>query len=173
MVTLRCTAKLLARLGIERRPPDLPPPTNALGDWYGDIIVTRPSHLVLFLSERSGLSVILEARHLDTLVPRFLRRLEELLASIGASPAAIERELAATSDLAFGATTNQKAVGLLTWAVRELRHRAPLRPDMSVYEWSIEYSERPCGNPLRIPSDVALELLTPASKLTLVRGGAT
>jgi hypothetical protein len=116
MVTLRCTARLLAKLGIDERPPEPPPPTNSPGDWYADILYTRPTRLVLFLSERSGLSVVVEARQLDTLVPRFLRRLEELLVSISVPAPSIERELKATSNLAFGATTNRSARGLLNSA---------------------------------------------------------
>jgi len=172
MVALRCTARLLAKLGIPRRPPDPPPPTNALGDWYADILYTRPSHLVLCLSERSGLAVILEARQLHTLVPRFFRRLGELLSSIGVPAASIERELAATFDLAFGATTNRSALGLLNSAVRELKFMSPLRPEISVHQWSIEFAGRPCGNPLQFPEEAARALLSPSPRFTLVKGGA-
>jgi hypothetical protein len=173
MVTLRCTAKLLGRLGIEEHPPEPPPPTNALGDWYADILYTRPAHLVLFLSERSGLGVIVEARRLDTLGPRFLHRLEELLTSIGVPSASAERELAATQSLAFGATTNRSARALLNSAVQELKFMLPLEPQRSVHEWSTHFASRPCGNPLRLPKDVAHALLSPAKSFTLIRGGAS
>ena len=171
MVTLRCTARLLAKLGIERHPPEPPPPTNKLGDWYADILVTRPSHLVVCISERSGLAVIVEGRRLDTLVPRFHQRLGELLRTIGVPPEAADRELAATADLAFGATTNRSARGLLSSAVQELRYRSPLQPEMSVYDWSSEYAGRPCGNPLQFPRDTALALLAPGSSFRLLQGG--
>lgn len=151
MVTLRCTARLLAKLGIDERPPEPPPPGNALGDWYGDYLYTRPTRLVLLLSERSGLSVIVEAHQLHTLVPRFLRRLEELLVSIGVPAAAVDRELAATSRLAFGATTNRSALGLLNVAVRELKFMLPIEPEASVHELSIRFASRACGKPLRFP----------------------
>ena len=171
MVTLRCTARLLARLGIERHPPEPPPPTNKLGDWYADVLVTRPSHLVVCMSERSGLAVIVEGRRLDTLVPRFHQRLGELLRTIGVPREAADRELAATADPAFGATTNRRARALLSSAVRELRYRSPRHPEMSVYDWSIEYAGRPCGNPLQFPRDTALTLLAPGSSFRLLQGG--
>jgi hypothetical protein len=171
MVTLRCTARLLARLGIERHPPEPPPPTNKLGDWYADILVTRPSHLVVCMSERSGLAVIVEGRRLDTLVPRFHQRLGELLRTIGVPREAADRELAATADLAFGATTNRSARALLSSAVKELRYRSPRHPEMSVYDWSIEYAGRPCGNPGEFPRETALTLLAPGSSFRLLQGG--
>ena len=173
MVTLRCTAELLAKLGIDERPPDPPPPTNSLGDWYADILFTRPTRLVLFLSERSGLSVVVEARHLDTLVPRFLRRLEELLVSIGVPAASIERELRATSNLAFGATTDRRARGRLASAAKELRLMSPLHPETSVHEWSIRLAASPCGEPAQSPEEVTRALLSPAPRFTLIKGGAT
>ena len=173
MVTLRCTAKLLKRLGIERHPPNPPPPTNALGDWYADIVFTRPAHLVLCLSERTGLCVIVEARDLPSLVPRFIRRLRELLIHIRAAPEAVEREIAATSHLAFGATTNRSAIALMNRAVMELKFFFPQSDDLSVHDLSNHFSGRPCGNPIRFPDEVARGLLAPRPKLTLLDGGTT
>ena len=46
MAALRCTGKLLKRLGI-RNPGEPPPPTNRLGDWFANIIYTRQGHFVL------------------------------------------------------------------------------------------------------------------------------
>ena len=44
-------------------------PTNALGDWYADILFTEPAW-VICVSERSLVSVLLPARTLSSLVPR-------------------------------------------------------------------------------------------------------
>jgi hypothetical protein len=173
MVTLRCTAKLLKRLDIERHPPNPPPPTNALGDWYADIVYTRPAHLVLCLSERTGLCVIVEARDLHSLVPRFIRRLQELLRYIRVPPEAVDREIAATSDLAFGATTNRSAIALMNRAVMELKYFFPQGDDLSVHDLSNHFSGRPCGNPMHFPDEVARALLSPRSKFTLLDGGTS
>ena len=69
MVSLRCTAKLLERLGISK-PGEPPEPTAALGDWCANIIFTPQGHYVLCVSERSLLPVMLSARDLGSLVPR-------------------------------------------------------------------------------------------------------
>ncbi len=171
MVTLRCTAKLLAKLGIERRPPNPPPPTNRLGDWYANILYSRAGHYVVCLSERSGLAVVLEGKELHTLSLRFLRTLRELLGTLGIAPAEIDREMAETGDLAFGATTNRSAVALLNRAVWELRFMLPFCPDHTIYDWMAHFSHRPCGRELQFPDRLVRELLAPRSEPTIVNGG--
>ncbi|MEW6336462.1 MAG: hypothetical protein AB1625_03575 [Acidobacteriota bacterium] len=171
MVTLRCSAKLLARLGIERRPPEPPPPDSVLGDWYATILFTRPCHLALCVSERSHLFVVLEGRRLDTLVPRFLRRLDELLREIGVPAAAIDRELERTAEVAFGAATNRSAIAILNRAAWELKLEFPLKSELSVHDWSLEFAGRPCGKELRFPRDTARALLDPTSRFALLDGG--
>jgi len=52
MTTLRCTGKLMKRLGI-RNPGDPPPPENRLGDWFANILYTRHGHYVLLVSEKT------------------------------------------------------------------------------------------------------------------------
>lgn len=60
MFTLRCTAKLLARL---KASPvvEMGTPTSRLGDWYAHLLFTRPTQLVLCVSERTLLSVLILA----------------------------------------------------------------------------------------------------------------
>ncbi len=61
MFTLRCTRTLLKRL---RAQPNAspPPPTTRLGDWYGNLLYTRPQQLVICVSERSLLPVVVPSR---------------------------------------------------------------------------------------------------------------
>jgi hypothetical protein len=92
MTALRCTAKLLKRLGISN-PGDPPPPKNALGDWYANILFTRAGHYVLLVSERSRLPVLLPARDLPSLPPRFLQALTDLLADLDVPGHQIDREI--------------------------------------------------------------------------------
>jgi len=77
MTTLRCTGKLMKRLGI-RKPGEIPPPENVLGDWFANILYTRHGHYVLLVSERSLLPILTTARDLDNLVSRFMRQLGEV-----------------------------------------------------------------------------------------------
>ena len=64
MMTLRCTQKLLDRLSLSGNldTPETLSPTSMLGDWYATILFTRPSQLVLAVSEKSRLCLLLPAR---------------------------------------------------------------------------------------------------------------
>lgn len=92
MTTLRCTAKLLKRLGIAN-PGEPPPPKNVLGDWFANIIYTRQGHYVLLVSERSLLPVLTTARDLHNLERRFFNQLAEVLSSLGIRQELIEGNL--------------------------------------------------------------------------------
>jgi len=70
MVTLRCTQKLLRRLGVSTK-AETPQPTTVLGDWYANLVYSRPHQLVLCLNERSLLAVLVSAREGKSLDARF------------------------------------------------------------------------------------------------------
>ncbi len=68
MVTLRCTATLLKRLGAPL--PDAPT-TGRLGDWYARPIFAKARHVVLCTNERSLLCVVVPLAPSTDLLPRF------------------------------------------------------------------------------------------------------
>ena len=172
MVTLRCTAKLLDKLGIERRPPDPGPPTTVLGDWYADILFTRPAHLVLCISERSFFPVVVAARDLESLVPRFISTLGELLAGIGIPEEAIERERSAMEPFSIGATADRRVLGTLVEFVKLIKMMLPDEPDFTIFDWSRHLAEVPCLTlPSGFPSKATRELLVPGSRFTILDGG--
>jgi hypothetical protein len=59
--TLRCTKKLLARLGASPALDDVEP-TTRLGDWYANLLFRPGGQVVLFVNERTLLPVIVKAR---------------------------------------------------------------------------------------------------------------
>ena len=61
MLTIRCTRILLKRFDAEVH-PEPEPPTNRLGDWHAKLLFTRRARLIICVSERSLLSVFVEAR---------------------------------------------------------------------------------------------------------------
>jgi hypothetical protein len=66
MITLKCTRKLLKLLNVV--PTEEPPsPTSALSDWYANVISTAAGELVVFVNERTLLSVALPTEMVDTL----------------------------------------------------------------------------------------------------------
>ena len=126
MVTLRCTKKLLSKLGTPatRDPAVAPQPsteaTTALGDWYATLVHARPKHLVLCVSERSRLAVVLHAAPLNTLVPRFMPALHEVLQALGVSEAAIGREERQMVPIHLGPTRSRSILGTMNEYVKML-----------------------------------------------------
>jgi hypothetical protein len=64
MFTLRCTRKLLKRLGT-RPSSEAVEPSTVLGDWYANLLHLRPQQLVLAMSERRLLCVVVPARRVE------------------------------------------------------------------------------------------------------------
>ena len=179
MMTLRCTGKLLERMnlpggedaGSSSRTDTAPQsalPTTALGDWYATILFTRPAHLILAVSERARLCLLLPARELDTLTPRFRAEVQALLRRIGASEKEAEREAREMSPLAFGptkvisqsgASVNRSVLGSMNDFTRMVKVSLQLR-EWTLRDLAEQMCETPCG-PLgmRSPNEVARELL--------------
>lgn len=68
MLTIRCTQKLLLRVGVSPKVQTISP-TTVLGDWYANLIFTRPQQLVLCLNERSLLFLLLPAQNFKNVAP--------------------------------------------------------------------------------------------------------
>lgn len=72
------------------------PPTNALGNWYANLICIGRVQMVMATSERSLLRVLLPAVDLRTLlVPNLCEAVYELLQQIEVDPVRALRELEA------------------------------------------------------------------------------
>jgi hypothetical protein len=112
MVVLRCTQKLLARL---KQSGDLPviESTTRLGDWYGNILRIGARQHLLFISERSRLSVVVPLREAKRLSTVFPEGVCERLAVVGVTAADIADERARMSEIAFGRTRNRSLLGTM------------------------------------------------------------
>lgn len=77
MVVVRCTRKLLDRIG--RLAPYETSSTTALGEWYATILFTRPQQVVLLGNATTRLPVVVPARDLSTLPIRFTEGLTAVL----------------------------------------------------------------------------------------------
>ena len=89
MVTVRCTQKLLRRL---RETKDTSAPTTVLGDWYANILFSKPQQLVLCVSERSLLPVVVLAKEFESLGVRLSVAVREVLLKLGVAPALVNEE---------------------------------------------------------------------------------
>ncbi len=142
MAALRCTAKLLKRLGVTR-PEEPPPPENALGDWYANILFTRSGHFVLLVSERTRLPVLLSARDLPSFPHRLLHTLSELLADIGVPSPQIDREIEAMQPLYFGKTANRSVLGTLNDNASLVKYHLAVN-DLSIHSVMLLLARAPC-----------------------------
>jgi hypothetical protein len=110
MVTIRCTKKLLKFLNVV---PDesSKPPTGALGDWYANLVPTIAGTLIIFVNERSLLTVAVPEWEVQNLVPSFRIRVVNLLGMIGVPAEAAGRELRHLDHVHFGKTVSRTVIG--------------------------------------------------------------
>ena len=163
MITLRCTKKL--RKYLEVKPVDIPEPsTAALGDWYGNLVPTFAGDLILFVSERSLLTIaipVLESNNLEYL---FRLRVANLLGLIGTHPKVIANEISHYDQILYGKTASRSILGSMNdfaWHYQIKAEEAKEKADLSLSKVELEMSEIPC-KPIdfRSPSEVAIELLS-------------
>ena len=171
MTTIRCTGKLMKRLGI-RDPGEPPPPENVLGDWFANILYTRQGHYILLVSERSLLPVLTTARDLDNLVPRFMRQLDEVLSALGVRRELIDRELSRMEPLYFGRTNSRSVLGTMNDFVQIFKYMLPDGQDLTLLDWSLHLAKAPCG-PIEMerPYRLTRRLLENPHNFTLIESG--
>ena len=159
MVTLRCTQKLLRRLG---RPIVGHPARSStiLGDWYADLLFTQHCQLVLCVSENARLPIVLPAREIRTLDGRLRIAVGAVLRDLRVNEFDVARELAGMETLTVARTASRSILGTIndfaiavTWAIAET-------PGIDLHQLSLQLSETPIG-PLghEHPGGVAPRLL--------------
>jgi len=160
MYTIRCTQKLLKRLGAKGGVA--PPPSTALGDWYANLLRFGSTQMVLCTSERSLLPVVLPARGLKTgLADSLSGGVADVLAGIGTPRACIDEELRQMQEHAVAGTESRVVLGSMNEfavAIEHSLYSAPRFP--SLHELSIWLAGTLCG-PLEYdrPGHVARRLL--------------
>jgi hypothetical protein len=82
MITLRCTSRLLRFLDIVPA-TRLEVTTAVLGDWYANLIPTVSGDLIVFVNEKTLLSVAIPIGEAHNLIPLFHLRVTNLLGMIG------------------------------------------------------------------------------------------
>jgi hypothetical protein len=134
--------------------------TTALGDWFASIIYTRQGHYLIFVSEKSRLPLLLSAKGLDTLEPRFLITLHDQLIRYGASEKAVDLEISQMHPIHYGKTNNRSVLGTMNDYVYHFRHLPPLEQNYTIHDWADSLAEIPCG-PLGygFPKELAVQLI--------------
>lgn len=139
--TIRATKKLLSKLGVEHDDSS-PTPTTLLGDWYATFLHWR-SPPVLFLNERTLLSVLVPLAPAKSLGTRFPLALAEVLRALGVPSDFIDRELTQMRDVGFAPTASATLVGVLNGHSSMLNHIRAARPGHSLLRQSLDLSEVP------------------------------
>jgi hypothetical protein len=112
MLVLRCTRKLLDRLP-HAHASEGAESTTVLGDWYANILMIRPAHLVVLVNERSRLPLALPAREFATLLDRIPDAVAETLSGLGAPSAAITQERFAMRTIQCAPTRSRSVLGAM------------------------------------------------------------
>ena len=145
MITIRCTQKLRKYLGgtfVEK----LPPTTSYLGDWYANLVPTVAGELIIFLNEKTLLTVAVPVWESDNLLPLFRARVANILFLIGVHPIAIEKEIMHYHQIQFGKTASRSVLGSMndfTRIIRIITENATTEEDLSLSNIELELSEAP------------------------------
>jgi len=142
VVVFRCTRKLLDRLAGPTASPSARS-TTALGDWYFTLVFAKPQWLLLGVSEKSRLPVVLPARELRTMTPRFQQALDRVLHDLGISEEAISVERRSMEEIATARTTDRHVLGSVNEFVRTIRFALEHGLDRSLHDLSLWLADTP------------------------------
>ena len=160
MFTVRCTQKLLRRVESTDAPTA---PTTVLGNWYANVLYSRPHQLVLCVSERSLLPVVLHAKEAHTLAPRLALAVGQVLQRLGVASALIEREQNEMHAFAYSQTQNRRVLGQLNDLMFQLSWYLRDRPEVSFLAHSLHLAQTPCGAINGFPDKLTVELFQAAA----------
>jgi hypothetical protein len=142
VVVFRCTRKLLDRLPAATASSSARS-TTALGDWYFTLVVAKPQWLLLGVSEKSRLPIVLPARELRTMTPRFQQALDRVLHDLGISEEAIAAERRSMEEIAIARTVDRHVLGSVNDFVQAIRFALEDRLDKSPHDLSLWLSDTP------------------------------
>jgi len=158
MVALRCTKKLLARVGPPQEATE--PTTTILGDWYACPLNVGHQRFVLLISEHSRLPVLMAGRDLKHLTDNFPDALAAVLWGLGSRPPSYSVRLR-HREAVIAKTNNRSLLGTLNDFSFMLRWQLPDRADLDLVQAALELSHTPVGplRPTSFPDRVTRQLL--------------
>jgi len=154
MFTICCTQKLFKRTGLPAEPL-LANPTNALGNWYADLLFVSRLQLLLFVNENSRLAIITPAKEARSLASHLSQHLAEFLQKMKVPQEWIEAELREMHEARFSKTNSRSVLGTMNdyrsqieWFIYDKGEASPLI-------LSMQLRDCPCG-PLKYASPFVL-----------------
>ena len=154
MASLRCTQRLLKRLGV-RPDLELPEPKNRLGDWYANVLNIGPNRLVMSTSEQTLLTVIVPIRDSARLRERIREAVHEMLFRFEIPLNLAAEEVRGMDRMAIGKTTNRSVLGSMNDFTFLAKHyfTEELEP-VDLAELQLYLAGTPCGAlKYRFPGD--------------------
>ncbi len=161
MFTIRCTAKLLKRIGRKPGSPILAvEPTTALGDWHANILFFDRAQAILFTNDNSRLAVVAPARDARNLGKHLSVALAELLEHLGIPPEWIQAEVSEMAELSVGPTRSRSLLATMNDYAFQIEGRFHQWGGFFPLQMSLDLSGCPSG-PLgyRLPYEVTEALL--------------
>ena len=169
MITFRCTKKLRKYLNIVPI-ENTQPPSAALGDWYANLIPTFAGGLIIFVSEKSLLTVAIPSWESDHLVPLFRIRVANLLFMIGIPLKIIAREVGHLNQVQFSKTASRSILASMNdfaWHYQIMAEESVDEARLSLSKAEYKMAQMPCGAlDYQFPGDVAKELLGVKGKMS-------
>jgi hypothetical protein len=166
MVTIRCTRKLYRFLGITPI-EDPEPATGALGDWYANLVPTYAGDLIMFVNERSLVTVAVPVREAENLLPLFRLRVENLLLMLDVEQEVIDREVSHLEPVQFAKTASRSILGSMNdiaWNYQYISEEAEYVSRLSLSDAELKLSMMPSGVlEYQLPAEVAIDLLEGSS----------
>jgi len=152
---LKCTKRLLSRLG--EVPEEVPSDgSQILGDWVGNIIPIMGGELLIFLNERSLLTIVLSPSAVSDLRASFCNQVILLLENLE-TPAAFNQEVKSEiSAISIGVTDSRRMLALLRDASYYFQDAADFIPpdkirnhiEMEIYMADWLYGPPPYQRPI-------------------------
>lgn len=167
MLTLCCTQKVRDRLKLSAELPPPAPATNALGNWYVNLVRYGRHQIILATSERSLLTLMFPAKDLrESLELNIQVGLRALLRALDIPRAAIDREIGEMQFFMYGKASNRRVLGSMNEFAFMLSYYMEKTND------PLALALRLADTPMRalegvgkwkdfgVPKEVAVELLT-------------
>jgi hypothetical protein len=160
MTVLRCTAKLLKRLKQPARPPEPPPQTNPLGEWYADVDFWRRQPFVVMLNAATGAVLVLpgNAEGLRRLHERALLQFAAICEHVSLRGPGVDKEMHGfNAGFTFAATRDRSLLGSLNlrkdglWLA--LEHGDLSLEEEAAREWNGLFKHPALGRDTRHKSD--------------------
>jgi hypothetical protein len=159
LIVLRCTQKLLGRVG----PPVADPPasTSRLGDWYAKPFAVAQRRFLVVVSGPSRLPVLMPGRDVAALPRNFAGALADVLIEMGIRPEVAAREVEASTEVTIARTDDRSVLGSVNEFALMAQHGLRGDPDADLVALAVWLGRTPVvAGGVRWPCDVARELLS-------------